>query len=417
METIKAVNYIIMALFFACYAYQFFYIPVALLKRRKPLPEGKSHRFAVLIAARNEEAVIGNLIDSLKRQTYPSERIAIYVVADNCTDRTADVAYAHGAKVVRRNDRNRVGKGFALHYLLRRIKKRYDAYLVFDADNVVDPNYIREINKTFSAGYDIVTGYRNTKNYGDNWISAGYGLWFLREAQYLNRPRALLGASCGVSGTGFLFSERILENCGGWNFFLLTEDIEFTACNITSGEKIGYCPTAVFYDEQPTDLRQSFRQRTRWVQGYLQVLRCYGGRLLRGCLHGSFSCFDMLMNIAPAAILSWLSVLLNLILTAVRLADGAAVLTVLSSVGQSLASLCLTVFVLGLITTVSEWKQIRCSVGRKLLSVVTFPLFMLTYLPVTVAAVVCKPVWRPIMHSKNVPVQELLHAAKEQSLP
>lgn len=223
-----------------------------------------------MIAARNEAAVIGNLIDSLKRQTYPAERIAIYVVADNCTDRTADVAHEHGAKVVRRFDRNRIGKGFALHYLLRRIKKQYDAYLVFDADNVVDPNYIREINKAFSDGYDIVTSYRNSKNYGDNWISAGYGLWFLREAQYLNRPRALLGASCGVSGTGFLFSRRILEQCGGRNFFLLTEDIEFTAHNIIGGEKIGYCPTAVFYDEQPTGFRPSVRE----FAGCRGICRC-----------------------------------------------------------------------------------------------------------------------------------------------
>ena len=408
METIKIINYVIMVIFFACYAYQFFYIPVALLKKKKlPSSEGTPHRFAVLIAARNEAAVIGNLIDSLKRQTYPAERIAIYVVADNCTDRTADVAHEHGAKVVRRFDRNRTGKGFALHYLLRRIKKQYDAYLVFDADNVVDPNYIREINKTFSDGYDIVTSYRNSKNYGDNWISAGYGLWFLREAQYLNRPRALLGASCGVSGTGFLFSRRILEQCGGWNFFLLTEDIEFTAHNIIGGEKIGYCPTAVFYDEQPTGFRQSVRQRVRWVQGYLQVLRCYGGRLLKGCFRGSFSCFDMLMNIAPAAILAWVSVLVNLFSAVVCFANGAAVLTVAYSVGQSLLNLCLTVFVLGLITTLSEWRQIRCSAGKKLLSVLTFPLFMLTYLPVTVAALVCKSGWKPIEHRKSVSVQDL----------
>lgn len=416
METIKIINYIIMALFFACYAYQFAYIPIALLKKQSPLPDGKPHRFAVLIAARNEEAVIGNLIDSLKQQSYPAERIAIYVVADNCTDRTADVAHAHGAKVVRRYDHNRIGKGFALHYLLRRIHKPYDAYLVFDADNVVDPNYIQEINKTFSAGYDIVTSYRNTKNYGDNWISAGYGLWFLREAQYLNRPRALLGASCGVSGTGFLFSRRILEQCGGWNFFLLTEDIEFTAYIITHGEKIGYCPTAVFYDEQPTGFRQSVRQRTRWVQGYLQVLRRYGRKLLCGCLHGSFSCFDMLMNIAPAAVLSWAGVLVNLAAVIIRCVQGADLLTVTVSVGQSLVNLCLTVLLLGLITTISEWRNIRCTTGRKLLAIVTFPVFMLTYLPVTVAALVCKPGWKPISHHKNVPVQELTCPAEERGV-
>lgn len=414
MDTIKTINYVIMVLFFACYAYQFGYILIALFKKQKTLPDGKLHRFAVLIAARNEESVIGNLIDSLKQQSYPAEYIAIYVVADNCTDHTANVAHAHGAKVIRRYDRNRIGKGFALHYLLRRIHKSYDAYLVFDADNVVDPDYVREINKTFSAGYDIVTSYRNSKNYGDNWISSGYALWFLREAQYLNRPRALLGVSCGVSGTGFLFSSRILERCGGWNFFLLTEDIEFTAYNITQGEKIGYCPSAVFYDEQPTDFRQSVRQRVRWVQGYMQVLRHYGGRLLYGCLHGSFSCFDMLMNIAPAAILSWGSVLLNLAAILVRCMNGADMLTMVFSVSQSLVNLCMTVFLLGLITTISEWRKIHCPVWQKLLAVLTFPLFMLTYLPVTVAAFICKPGWKPISHHKTMPAEKLIQTAKDQ---
>ena len=288
METIKVINYVIMVIFFACYAYQFLYIPIAWLKKQKPLPKGLLHRYAVLIAARNEETVIGSLIESIKRQNYPADRIDIYVIADNCTDCTAKAAKSHSATVFERFDKVRIGKGYTLNYLLGRIKKIYDAYLVFDADNVVDKNFVREINKTFSAGYDIVTSYRNSKNYGDNWISSGYGLWFLREAQYLNRPRAVLGASCGVSGTGFLFSRRILEQCGGWNFFLLTEDIEFTAHNIANGEKIGYCPAAVFYDEQPTGFRQSFRQRMRWVQGYLQVLRRYGMKLIKGCFRGSF---------------------------------------------------------------------------------------------------------------------------------
>ena len=416
METIKVINYVIMVIFFACYAYQFLYIPIAWLKKQKPLPKVLLHRYAVLIAARNEETVIGSLIESIKRQNYPADRIDIYVIADNCTDCTAKAAKSHSATVFERFDKVRIGKGYALNYLLGRIKKIYDAYLVFDADNVVDKNFVREINKTFSAGYDIVTSYRNSKNYGDNWISSGYGLWFLREAQYLNRPRAVLGASCGVSGTGFLFSRRILEQCGGWNFFLLTEDIEFTAHNIANGEKIGYCPAAVFYDEQPTGFRQSFRQRMCWVQGYLQVLRRYGVKLIKGCFRGSFSCFDVLMNIAPAAILAWVSVIINIASAIFRFANGADVLTVLSSIGQSLLNLCLTVFILGLITTISEWKQIRCSVWRKILAAVTFPLFMLTYLPVTVPALICKPEWKPITHSKTISVEELACTGKERSL-
>lgn len=407
MEALKIFNYSIMAIFFLCYAYQFFYIPVALLKKQKELPEGESHRFAVLIAARNEENVIGDLIDSLQRQTYPAALIDIYVVADNCTDRTADIARTHGAIVEERFDLTRIGKGYALHFLTDRIQKTYDAYIIFDADNIIDPNYIREINKIFSAGYNIVTSYIHAQNYGDNWISAGYGLWFLRDAQYLNRPRMLLGTSCGSCGTGLLFSHEILQEYGGWNFFLLTEDVEFVVHSVVHGHKIGYCANAILYDEQPTSFRQSARQRIRWARGYLQVLRRYGGQLIKGCFRGSFSCFDMLMNFAPAAILAGISIAVNLIAAIIHLLNGMDMLAVLLFFGQSFLGLYFTVFVLGLIATISEWKEIPCTAGKKLLAVVTFPFFMLTYLPLAAIALVYKPSWKPIHHNRRLPRPEL----------
>lgn len=111
----------------------------------------KNHKYAVLIAARNEEEVIGNLISSIKNQDYPSELVDIFVVADNCTDSTASVASAHGATVFERFDNNHVGKGYAINYLLKQIKNNtdddHDAYIVFDADNVLQGDYIKEINK------------------------------------------------------------------------------------------------------------------------------------------------------------------------------------------------------------------------------------------------------------------------------
>lgn len=416
MEMVKLINFGMMVLFFVCYAYQIFYIFPALFKKEKPKPGGRFHRFAILIAARNEERVIGDLIDSLKRQNYPADRIHIYVVADNCSDKTAETARAHGAEVWERFNPMQTGKGHALHDLLERVPDRYDAYLVFDADNVAASNFVREMNKSFCAGYDVITSYRNAKNYGDNWISSGYGLWFLREAQYLNRPRVRLGVSCGVSGTGFLFSDRIRRRFGGWNFFLLTEDIEFTAHCITNRIKIGYCETAVFYDEQPTDFRQSVRQRMRWVQGYLQVLRRYGMRLLKGCLHGSFSCFDMLMNIAPAAILTWVCILLNLLSIILCGLNGMNPEAVLLSAVQSLLNLYLTLFCLGLLTTVSEWRRIPGMAVQKVRAVFTFPLFMFTYLPVSVAALLRKPEWKPILHSKR-PNPAVLAALVDEKIP
>ena len=92
MHTVELINFAIMCLFFACYTYQFLYIPISWFAAKKPAPPAGAHRFAVLIAARNEQEVIGNLIDSIKAQDYPEKLIKIFVVADNCTDATARVA-------------------------------------------------------------------------------------------------------------------------------------------------------------------------------------------------------------------------------------------------------------------------------------------------------------------------------------
>jgi cellulose synthase/poly-beta-1,6-N-acetylglucosamine synthase-like glycosyltransferase len=168
---------------------------VSLFKKSKELHASTNHKYAVVIAARNESAVIGQLIKSIKKQNYPAELMHIYVVADNCTDNTAEVARNAGARVFERFNRQRVGKGYALDYAFKNIissNEKYDGYFVFDADNLLDENYICEMNKVFDNGYKIVTSYRNSKNYDTNWLSAGYSLWFLREAKYLNNSRMIL---------------------------------------------------------------------------------------------------------------------------------------------------------------------------------------------------------------------------------
>ena len=410
MTTLQIINLVIMLVFFISYSYQFFYIPVAWWKKDLPHTQPTLHRIAVLIAARNEQAVIGNLINSIQVQDYPASHVEIFVVADNCTDLTGTVAGSHGATVYFRTNTQQVGKGYALQYLLRCIEEDYapfDAYLVLDADNVLSPNYLTEINKTFSDGYQIVTSYRNSKNFGDNWISAGYALWFLRESRYLNGARCRMGTSCAVSGTGFLFSHRILEKCGGWNFFLLTEDIQFTIANIIRGEKVGYCPTAMLYDEQPTTFSQSFRQRLRWSRGYLQVFRRYGTSLLRGILRGSFSCYDMTMNILPAAVLSGASLVVNLTAAVVNCVNGGGWAVLGACVLQTFLSLYLTVFVLGVITTITEWDNIYCSAGKKVWYTITFPVFMFTYIPIVIVSLFRDPSWKPICHSRSVDLQQI----------
>lgn len=409
METIQIVNAVLTALFFLCYAYQFFYVPVALPRQRRRDTPPSGRRYAVLISARNEEQVIGNLLASLRSQTYDPSLVEIFVVADNCTDGTARVAAAAGAHVLERFDLSRVGKGYALQYLLDRIdRSRFDGFFVFDADNVLDEGYIAAMDRTFSEGYPIVTSYRNSKNYGDNWISAGYALWFLRESRYLNGARMRLGTSCAVSGTGFLFSRAVIEETGGWNFFLLTEDIEFTVHHVCAGKKIGFCENAVLYDEQPVTFRQSWRQRLRWARGYLQVFGKFGTQLLRGIFRGSFGCFDMAMNIMPAAVLSVVGIAVNGAALVLSLAHGAEAATVLRSAAELLGSTYLTLFAIGAITTVTEWRRIYTSNPKKILYAFTFPLFMLTYIPISLTALFTKNLtWKPIEHRRAIALDQI----------
>ena len=291
IEALRMVSRILAALVFICYLYQIVYLFVPMLKKNRPHGKAIMNRYAVLIAARNEENVLPYLLESIAAQDYPGELVDVYVVADNCTDGTAYTARKHGATVFERFNTKQIGKGYALNFLLGQMKNtgvldNYDAFLVFDADNLLRPDYISQMNRTCSDGYEAFCGYRNSKNFADNWISSGYALWFIHDSVHLNQSRMLLGTTCAVSGTGFGFRRSLLEKCGGWHFFTLTEDIEFDTWCATHGVRIGFCREAMLYDEQPTSFRQSWRQRTRWVQGGIQVSIKYAAQLLRGILRG-----------------------------------------------------------------------------------------------------------------------------------
>lgn len=412
-QIVSAINFILGALFTICYGYQAIYFLIALLKKEKPHGPETMHRYAVLISARNEENVIGHLLDSIRQQDYPADMIRVFVAADNCTDRTAAVARSAGAEVYERFNALRVGKGYALNELIGHIHERYgedafDGYFIFDADNLLEPDYITQMNRTFSDGYQVVTSYRNSKNYGENWISAGYALWFLRESQFLNRARMVSGVSCSVSGTGFLFSREVLKRYGGWNFFLLTEDIEFSVNNILDGEKIGYCSKAVFYDEQPVRFSQSCRQRLRWAKGYLQVFRKYGAKLARrGIATRDFSCFDMGMCILPLFTITALGMIFNLTMTIAAALLGRDVGPALGSLLSSLVSSYATMFLMGLVTLVCEWKRIRTAPWRKCLLLFSFPIFQMTYIPISCCALFKRVEWKPIEHRVCVSMKDL----------
>ncbi len=409
LELVPYINYIFAVIFILCVGYQFIYIFVPFMKGGKKLSPKKMNKYAVLIPARNEEMVIPHLIASIKGQTYPSELIDIYVIADNCTDNTAQVSMEAGAfHVYQRENNELIGKGYALDYTLAKIREDYPdndyaGYFVFDADNLLDERYIEEMNTMFSNGHRIITSYRNTKNYGTSWVSAGCSLWYLRESRFLNHPRTLLNTSCAISGTGFLVHREVLEKVGGWKFFLLTEDIEFTLHHVLEGECIAYCDKAVLYDEQPVKFSQSWRQRMRWTKGSMQVTRKYFFKMVKGIFTGKgFACFDLAVATMIPLILTILgfgvyvlAIILGLIFFRGEM------MIVIKSLLETFVNSYFMLLGIGAVTTVSEWTKIFAPMKKKIAYTFTFPFFMLSYIPITVVALFSRNItWKPIVHSQ-----------------
>ncbi len=410
-QILGVINIAFSALFMICYFYQVVFLIISLFKKPQKYPETKKEkRYAVITSARNEEGVIGQLCSYVKAQDYPSDKLDVFVIADNCTDGTAAVAREHGAIVYERHNDQLIGKGYALTEFFQHIKSTvgyhaYDAYIIVDADNILEPNYVTEMDKCFSAGNSIAVGYRNSKNYGDNWISAGYGLWFLRESRQLNSVRSNIGTSCEVKGTGFMFSSDVIERQGGWTQHLLIEDVQFTVESVLRGEKIAYCHDAVLYDEQPTKFKDSFWQRIRWCRGYLQILKRYTKKLLGGFFSGKgFSHFDVLMSMSPAFFISLAMVLCNAIgLIIVPFVDITAIPGALVSCAISAVSAYLLFAMVGLLTTIYEWDRIRTSNAKKIWYCLTFPIFMATYIPIAGCSLFVHAKWKPVKHN---PVDE-----------
>ena len=255
-------------------AYKALYIAIGMFFTRIFPPAKKNHKYGIVIAARNEEKVIGNLLDSISKQDYPKELLTVFVVADNCTDNTAIVASKKGAIVYERHDEIHKTKGYALQYLFKKIAKDYgtntfEGYFVFDADNLLKQDYISKMNNAFDSGEKIITSYRNTKNFDENWLASTYAIHWIRSIRMNHRARSVLRLATNIQGTGFLFSNEIVRD--GWKYTSLTEDRALTADAVAQGYQITYQDEAEFFDEQPVNLKVALRQRLRWSKGHLQA--------------------------------------------------------------------------------------------------------------------------------------------------
>lgn len=306
----------VLALFYL-YHLLIFLFSLALTRPGVGSPAGVGrHRFAVLIPAHDEERVIGASVRSVLGCDYPRERFDVYVIADNCTDMTAGVALAAGAEVLERRHPTR-GKQHALAWAFDRIDlDRYDAVVILDADNHVDPGFLRVFDHHLAEGRQVVQGYVETKNPGDSWVTANYAymFWYICRLQM---ARTRLGLSAWLAGTGFCVRTEVLRRVG-WRVETMTDDVEYTCRLLLAGERVAFAPGAVVYDQKPVSLGDSLRQRLRWIRGQTQVSLRYVpqlvGAAVRGWLRGrpgqAARCLDAVLWV-PMHIVIFASVVLS----------------------------------------------------------------------------------------------------------
>lgn len=377
-------------------------------KKEKPAYAVPRKRFAAVIAAHNEELVIAHIIDSLQAQNYPRELFDIFVIADNCTDNTASIAARQGAQVYVRSDNDRRGKGHALEWMFRKIYEmgdKYDAVCVFDADNLVSSNFLYEMNKQLCKGHNVIQGYIDSKNPFDSWITCSYSIAFWLSNRIFQLPRYYLGLSCGLCGTGFCVDLSVLKSIG-WGATCLTEDLEFTMKLALNGMKVAWAHDAVVYDEKPITLKQSWRQRIRWMQGHADCASKYLGPLFKKafsqCDLAAFDCAIYLFQPIRFILMGLMTVMLW-----VQSFYPEAPFYTLQYVFPTTVWYVIVVlqFLYGPLVILSENKfDIRI-----LLGFLVYPFYCLTWVPITIQGFLTRKnkSWNHTKHTRVITIKEL----------
>lgn len=360
-----------------------------LLPRKKYSAAPPKTKFAVLIPARNEEAVITYVINSLQAQDYPKELYDILVIPNNCTDDTQGVAQKAGARIMHCTAPVST-KGQVLNQILNVLSGQYDAYCVFDADNIVDPQFLSRMNDAIAAGAKVAKSRQCALNPYDSWVSGCYDLYFQSINLLHSHARAAFPLSAKLIGTGFMVTDELLQQLGGWNTVTLTEDIEFACLSANIGQRVYYVPEALTYDEEPLSFAVSMRQRRRWSAGVQSVANRYTGKLL--AKRPSWLRLDLAIHINM--IYTQLMALLPVMYGALHM----PVLLSIHAVVYSLLGFAVGGMVMGLFLCLTARRDPR----KQWKAILMYPVFLGSWYPLHVWALFSKPkIWKPIAHGTD----------------
>ncbi len=363
--------------------------------RRHPKADRRL-RFAVLICARNEENVIRLPVKSVLMSRYPKEFREVIVLADNCSDRTAQRAREAGATVWEKTTPSS-GKGDVLEWGMKKILERkgdFDAVAVFDADNIVSDIWFDAMNNALNDGELIVTGRRMSSNARRNAISGWYTVYWDLMNELSNRVRTNLLLSGKLTGTGFAFLLPILGD-QGWHTKTMVEDVEFSIQSNIAGRRVAYVAAAEYADEQPVTVLHMWRQLCRWATGCWQVVALYFKPWIKGMVHRpSFRLFDSYFALLTGMSVSFL-ILIGFIALVIRLAMGVGVVQSLSVFGMLLAFITLVSSFTAVLAVLLSSKKRR----PKWWVVLTFPVFSFILSATVLWTLVCPTkTWKPIPH-------------------
>ena len=372
--------------------------------RHKP-----KYKFAIIVPSRNEEKVIGGLIKSLQKQRYPDKLYEVYVVPNNCTDDTAGAAKKAGANVIECTVPVKV-KADVLQFVFKKFKSRddIDAYVIFDADNLVHPNFLARMNDALCEGVQVAQCFRDAKNMGDNWLTGSYTLFYFIQNFFFNRARMNFSGSAAINGTGFMIKKEVVAN--GFHTKTLTEDSEFTGQCALRGIQVAFVEEAITYDEHPQNFWASWKQRKRWTSGCISCLQIYGKDLLKTFFKtGNIACFDMvMMYLCPIVMVLgfFLSIVLIVFhITGVELFDFFSYLYamgILFFVLSYLATVAMNIFVV---------KYKKKSIKNVFSGIILFALFLATWIPINIICIFKKTEkWEEIKHDRSdVDLDELIN--------
>lgn len=363
-------------------------------------PEKKvSSNYAILIPARNESKVIENLLISIEKQSFPISSRNVYVIIENPLDPTVDIVNKHGMNIIYRKDLSKRRKCYALADAIEEIIKnnKYDAYFIFDADNILDKDYFKNMNEVVNKGYDIAEGYRNAKNGNDSIIAACSSLVFSMVNTLGNSIKVKKNKVITISGTGFFISGNLVQKWGTYPFHSLTEDYELSLYATLHNLKTTYDDKAIFYDEQPETFKKSIIQRSRWIKGYFEARKKYIPKIRKKAKYNN-SDLPIIIGVKP-----YISMVIGIFIYILY-----QISNLFLDFKSALIKLIIIIFMIyifllifTIILLIKEKDKLNLNKEMKIKSIFVNPLFIISYIICAIRAFLIKDLqWEIIEHGK-----------------